>query len=77
MVDGLEERSLIVRAVNSYDRLIADNAALVEALDDLQKQANNMNNYQHAGISVTAGDWSDLFRLCNIANAALEAARGE
>jgi hypothetical protein len=75
-VNNEANADLIVRAVNEYDKLKADNDALVAALDDLQKQANSMNNYQHAGISVTADDWAELYRFCYISRAALEAARG-
>ena len=66
MVDGLEERDLIVRAVNDYDRLIADKAALVEALEWAIEMLD-----EHGGVLAM------YTRRGESALAALEAARGE
>jgi len=48
-------------------RLIAAAPDMINALKELQTQADRMNNRQHAGITVDKGDWARLFRICNIA----------
>lgn len=62
--------AFIVKACNCHDELI-------EALKTLSNQADSMNNRQHAGLELMPGDWSELFRFCNIARETLQKAKGE
>lgn len=78
-----EEQAAIVRAVNEYDRLIADNAALVEALETVHAyitdkavgEIDTDNDDERFGALLMCGH---LFKKCGkVIDAALEAARGE
>ena len=49
---------------------------MIEALETLTKQADSMNNRQHAGIELIPEDWSELYRICNISRELLKKVRG-
>jgi hypothetical protein len=82
-VKSLEVGNAIIRAVNEHDRLIADNAALVEALktvhsyltDKAVGEIDTDGEDERFGALLMCGH---LFHKCGgVIDAALEVARGE